>query len=99
ATKPLLAPVLMATTFYLATLMRPAEPGHLTSETRTRRWLPSAAVFGLFCLMSALGRQGFFYSVLGLAVLMGATVFDTGRWREAAAGAAAVGCMLAYDLW
>lgn len=97
ATKPLLAPILMATTFYLATLLTREKPADSSSAGRARRWLPPAAVFGLFCLMSALDRQGFFYSALGFAVLTGATLLDRSRWPLALAAFAAVGCMLAYN--
>lgn len=88
STKPLLAPVLMGTAFYLASVF----------EGRARRWAP-LAVFGLFCLMSLLDRQGFFYAIVGSGLVLGYAVFTRQGWSVVAAAAAAVFAMTAYDLW
>jgi hypothetical protein len=61
-----------------------------------RRWAP-AAVFILFCIMSLLDRQGFFYAVLGLGVVIVLAVTGTSQWPVALAGAAAVGFMMFYN--
>ena len=59
STKPLLAPVLMGTAFYLAALF----------NSGARRWTPFA-IFGLFCLMSLLDRQGYFYALVGTGLVI-----------------------------
>jgi hypothetical protein len=86
STKVLLAPVLLATTLYVARLF----------DGPRRRWAP-AAVFILFCIMSLLDRQGFFYAVLGLGVVIVLAVTGTSQWPVALAGAAAVGFMMFYN--
>jgi len=88
STKPLLAPVLMGTAFYLASVF----------EGQARRRAP-LAVFGLFCLMSLLDRQGFFYAIVGTGVVAAYALFTRQGWRLASAAAAAVFAMTAYDLW
>jgi hypothetical protein len=88
STKPLLAPVLMGTAFYLASVF----------EGCTRRWAP-LAVFGLFCLMSLLDRQGFFYAIVGSGLVLAHAIFTRTGWGIVSAAAAAVFTMTAYDLW
>lgn len=90
STKPLLAPVLMGTAFYLASVF---EDRH-----RARRWAPGI-VFGLFCLMSLLDRQGFFYAVVGSGILLAWALWTRKGWDLVATGAAAVLAMTAYDFW
>lgn len=87
STKVLLAPVLMATTIYVARLF---------ANRRSSRWAPSV-VFVLFCVMSLLDRQGFFYALVGLGVLIMFAVTTSGGWRVAAAGAAAAAFMMFYN--
>jgi hypothetical protein len=86
STKVLLAPVLLATTLYVARLF-----------DGQRRRLAPGVVFILFCIMSLLDRQGFFYAVLGLGVVIVLAVTVTGQWPVALAGAAAVGFMMVYN--
>jgi hypothetical protein len=88
STKPLLAPVLMGTAFYLASVI----------EGRARRWAP-LAVFGLFCLMSLLDRQGFFYAIVGLGLVLAHAMHTRKGWSIVLGAAAAVFAMTAYDLW
>ena len=88
STKPLLAPVLMGTAFYLASVF----------EGGIRRWTP-IAVFGLFCLMSLLDRQGFFYALVGSGLVLGYAILNRTGWLLVAGAAAAVCAMTAYDLW
>ncbi|HVQ40694.1 MAG TPA: hypothetical protein VMS54_00735 [Vicinamibacterales bacterium] len=88
STKPLLAPVLMGTAFYLASVI----------EGRARRWAPMA-VFGLFCLMSLLDRQGFFYAIVGSGLVLAHALYTRKGWSIVSAAAAAVFAMTAYDLW
>jgi hypothetical protein len=87
STKVLLAPALMGTTMYVARLF----------GTRSIRWAPSI-VFVLFCVMSLLDRQGFFYALIGLGVLILFAATTTGGWRVAAGGAAAVAFMMLYNV-
>lgn len=94
ATKPLLAPVLMATAFYVLALLDPARGA---DGWMGRRRAP-AVMFVLCCVMSLLDRQGFFYAILALAVLLVHAVLARRRWDVAGAAAAAVGCMVAYNL-
>jgi hypothetical protein len=86
STKVLLAPVLLATTLYVARLF----------DGKRRSWAP-AVVFILFCIMSLLDRQGFFYAALGLSVVIVAAVTRVGGWPVALAGAAAIGFMMFYN--
>ena len=86
STKVLLAPVLMGTTMYVARLF----------AGRRSRWA-APVVFVLFCVMSLLDRQGFFYALIGLGVLVVFAATTSGGWRLAAAGAAAVVFMIFYN--
>ncbi len=86
STKVMLAPVLLGTTMYVARLF----------GGRSSRWAPPV-VFVLFCMMSLLDRQGFFYALLGLAVLIVFAASTAGGWRAAAGGAAAVAFMMFYN--
>jgi hypothetical protein len=86
STKVLLAPVLLGTTLYVARLF----------DGPRRNWAPPV-VFVLFCIMSLLDRQGFFYAVLGLGVLIVLAISTPGGWRVAAAAAAAVAFMIVYN--
>ena len=86
STKVLLAPVLLGTTMYVARLF----------GGRSSNWAPPI-VFVLFLIMSLLDRQGFFYALLGLAVLVVFAATTAGGWRVAAAGAAAVVFMMFYN--
>ncbi|MGH9146701.1 MAG: hypothetical protein ACRD1Q_08330 [Vicinamibacterales bacterium] len=86
STKVLLAPVLLGTTMYVAR----------SCGGRSSRWAPPI-VFVLFSIMSLLDRQGFFYALLGLAVLVVFAATTTGGWRVAAAGAGAVAFMVFYN--
>jgi len=88
STKPLLAPVLMGTAFYLAWIF----------EGGARRWAP-LAVFGLFSLMSLLDRQGFFYAIVGSGLVLAYALFTRKGWSIVAGAVAAVVAMTAYDLW
>jgi hypothetical protein len=85
STKVLLAPVLMGTTLYLATLFGVS-----------RRWAPPV-VFMLLNVMGLLDRQGFFYAVLGLGVLIVLALTTPGRWYVTSAGAGAVIFLLFYN--
>jgi hypothetical protein len=87
STKVLLAPVLLGTTLYVARLF----------DGQRRRWAP-LGVFVLFCIMSLLDRQGFFYAVLGLGVVIVLAVTRVREWPVALAGAAAVGFMIFYNV-
>ena len=88
STKPLLAPVLMGTAFYLAWIF----------EGGARRWAP-LAVFGLFSLMSLLDRQGFFYAIVGSGLVLAYALFTRKGWSIVAGAVAAVVAMTAYDVW
>ena len=88
STKPLLAPVLMGTAFYLASVF----------EGRARRWAPFV-VFGLFSLMSLLDRQGFFYALVGAGLVLAYAAIRKRGWDLVAGAAAAVLAMTAYDVW
>jgi hypothetical protein len=95
STKPLLAPVLMATAFYLLALIgEHARAGDRSAGGKRAPWV----VFVLFCAMSLLDRQGFFYAVVGLAILLGHAAIARGRRDVALAGAAAVMAMILYNL-
>jgi hypothetical protein len=96
SSKPLLVPVLLAATFYLAALFERPDPPSV--PTRRRRWLQAGAVFGLLSLMSLLDRQGFFYAVLGLVLIAGHSIRVRGRWDVVAAGAAAIACNALYNV-
>jgi hypothetical protein len=95
--KPLLAPLLLATSLIIAMLVG-AIPGKDSEEPRRRGfWGP--LVFVLLCAMSMLDRQGFLYAVVGCAVLAGAAVLRHVNWKLAAWSGAAVALMLSYNWW
>ena len=89
STKPLLAPVLIATVFYLHGLLTRLPPSP---------WRPPAGVFGLFCLLSLLDRQGFFLAVVGAAVIGLYWLAGRASMRLLLAGVAAVLSMVAYNV-
>jgi len=91
STKPLLAGVLMTTAFYVASV--------LNGTPTPKSWRRPAAIFGLFCLMSLLDRQGFFYSIVGTVLLAGHALWSRRDWSLAAAGTAAVIVMFVEDIW
>jgi hypothetical protein len=93
--KPMLAPVLMAATFYVVFLVQGAPRD--SNRTHGGRSAPMV-VFGLFSAMSLLDRQGFFYAIVGLAVLAFYAVAGRGRRDVAAAAAAAVAAMSLYNV-
>ena len=107
STKPLLAPVLMATAFFIATLLRVPERGQpaFDGAQASPSDRPGAEprnlliVFALFCTMALLDRQGFFYAAVGVLVLAGAAILRRVRWGVVAAGIAAVACMHLYNVW
>ncbi len=94
ATKPLLAPVLMAASFYVLALV---DAGRGTEGWLNRRRAP-AAIFLLCVAMSLLDRQGFFYALIIVGVVVVHAVRARRRWDIVAAAATAVGCMAAYNL-
>lgn len=89
STKPLLAPVLMATVFHLAGWF----------DGRRDRTRTAMLVFVAFGLMSLLDRQGYVYAITGASLLAGHAVISRGGWSVAAAGAAAVVVATVYDFW
>lgn len=95
STKPLLAPVLMGTTFYLLSLV--GVNAETAAPAREGKWAP-LIVFALFCGMSLLDRQGFFYALVGAAVLVSNTALAGGRRDLSVAAAAAVGVMSLYNV-
>ena len=96
SSKPLLAPVLMATVFYLVTIL------HDRSESRSARSFRSRSaplvIFLLFSVMSLLDRQGFFYAVAGCLALAIHAIVVGGRRDVLLAGLAAVCAMVLYNL-
>jgi hypothetical protein len=108
STKPLLAGVLMATVFYIASLLddspglppsRKASADHRSISDGGKARGSIVTIFGLFCLMSLLDRQGFFYAIVGTVVLAGHAFLARRDWKPAAAGAAAVVVMFVEDVW
>ena len=95
--KPLLAPVLLATSLIVAMLVGATPGNDADSARRWRLWGP--IVFALLCLMSMLDRQGFLYALVGFAVLAGAAALRRVNWQLAAWSGAAVASMLAYNWW
>jgi hypothetical protein len=93
SSKPLLAPILMGTTFYVLSLLGEDSPSAAGRADKR----PALVVFGLFCLMSLLDRQGFFFALAGLAVLLYHAVLAHRR-DLALAAAAAVVAMTAYNV-
>lgn len=93
SSKPMLAPLLMASTFYVLRLVR--EDGTEAGERGRRAPL---VIVVLFCAMSLLDRQGFFYSMLGLTVLVGHAVLARGRRDVVIAAGVAVVAMTAYNV-
>jgi hypothetical protein len=94
--KPLLAPVLMATVFFLVATL------HDRPESRSARSFRSRSApvitFLLFCAMSLLDRQGFFYAVAGGLALAVHAIVIGGRRDVLLAGIAAVAAMVLYNL-
>ena len=93
SSKPMLAPLLMAATFCVLRLVRE----DATEEGELGRRAP-LAIFVLFCAMSLLDRQGFFYSMLGLTVLVCHAMLAPGRRDVAIAAGSAVVAMTAYNV-
>lgn len=96
STKPLLAPVLIATVFYLLAILQ-HRPGTGNATSVRRLWAP-LIVFVLFSVMSLLDRQGFYYAVAGVVILAIHAALAGGRRDVLAAGAAAVVAMVLYNL-
>jgi len=94
--KPMLAPVVIGTAFYLAALVQNSSRETLAGSGRTG-WAP-VVVFALFCIMSLLDRQGFFLALTGFTVLLLNAVFAGGRRDVVAGGAAAMVAMVFYNL-
>ena len=86
--KPLLTPVVMATAFYIASI--------LDADRRPKAPL---AIFVLLSLMSLLDRQGFFYAAAAVGILAGFALLERGRWALVLSGAAALACLVGYDVW
>jgi hypothetical protein len=93
SSKPMLAPLLMAAAFYVLRLVR--EDGTVEGE---RGWRAPLVIFALFCAMSLLDRQGFFYSMLGLMILVCHALLAQGRRDVAMAAGIAVVAMTAYNV-
>jgi hypothetical protein len=94
STKPLLAPVVMGTAFYLVTLVT-ARRG--TAASAPGRLAPML-VFCLLSVMSLLDRQGFFYAVVGTGVLLFSALFAGGSRKVVIAAVAAIAVMVVYNL-
>jgi multisubunit Na+/H+ antiporter MnhC subunit len=94
--KPMLAPVVIGTAFYLAALVQNSSRETLAGSCRTGR--APVVVFVLFCIMSLLDRQGFFLALIGFSVLLLNAVFAGGRRDVVAGGAAAMAAMVFYNL-
>jgi len=95
SSKPLLAPVLLATVFYLLGILRPPLAGSATARSGRGAAL---VVFVLFSIMSLLDRQGFFYACAGSGALAIHLALFGGRRDVLAGGAAAVGVVVLYNL-
>jgi hypothetical protein len=91
--KPLLAPIIMASVFYLFGVLSPI---HREKGPSLRQ---PAVVFALFCVMGLLDRVGFFYAAVGTLALIAQACWTRGRRDLAAAGAAAVAALVLYDVW
>ena len=98
ATKPLVAPLLMAAVFYLAARLQEVHAG-TRDRPRWKRAIPGATVFAVFLLMGLLDRQGYFYAVAGAAFLATWTMFNRGAWIMAAGAVAAAAVLTAYNWW
>jgi hypothetical protein len=94
STKPLLAAVLMATTFAVLSVIERDGGG----EGRRDSMRAPLAIFGLFSIMSLLDRQGFFYAFLGLIVLAFHAAIARGRRDVVVAAVAAVLASVLYNL-
>jgi hypothetical protein len=88
--KPLLAPLVMAAVFLVLATLRDS------SDSPPR--LRTTALVTVLCAMSLLDRQGFFYAVLAVAVLVFRDLTEPRRLSETAAAAIGVAAMVAYDL-
>jgi hypothetical protein len=98
ATKPLVAPLLMAAVFYLAARLRDI---HSDGGERPawRRAIPGLTVFVLFLLMGLLDRQGYFYAVAAAGMLVAWTLFNRRAWIMAVAAVSAALVLTAYNWW
>ena len=96
SSKPLLAPVLMATAFYLVAVQR--RPAAANDGTSVLNRSAPLVVFALLCAMSLLDRQGFFYAVAATAAVAVHAVVFGGRRDVLVGCAAAVAVMVAYNL-
>lgn len=95
STKPVLAPLLMGTTFYIMSLIGVNAQTAASAPVAKRAPL---IVFALLSGMSLLDRQGFFYALLGSAVLICHAVLARGRRDVPLAAVAAVAFAGLYDL-
>jgi hypothetical protein len=96
SSKPLLVPLVIATTFYLAMVF--ADRSRSPSGVGWRWWTQGLAVFGLFTLMSLLDRQGFFFALLGTAFIVCHVIRVRGRWDLLLCAALAVGLNVLYNV-
>jgi hypothetical protein len=94
STKPLLAPVLMATVFYVLALL----DAQSRPERRPTGRRAIGAVFLLFSLMGLLDRQGFFYAAVGLALLVVNAIAFKGRRDVVLAAGGAVAFLTLYNI-
>jgi hypothetical protein len=98
ATKPLVAPLLMAAVFYLAARLREihAQAGEPPAG---RPLLAGFTIFVLLLLMGLLDRQGYFYAAAIAGLLVSWTVFNRRAWIMAAAAVGAAIVLTAYNWW
>lgn len=94
--KPLLAPAVMATAFYVLALADSSSAGPI--RQRWRRG-PMGIVFALLCAMSLLDRQGFFYALAAAGFLAGHAVVTRRNTDVVVSSAVAVGTMTLYTVW
>jgi hypothetical protein len=98
ATKPLVAPLLMAAVFYLAARLQELHV-EASDKPGRRRAITGVTLFVMFLLMGLLDRQGYFYAVAGAALLAAWTLLNRRAWIMAAGAGAAVVLLTAYNWW
>ncbi|MBA3269599.1 MAG: hypothetical protein H0T71_03740 [Acidobacteria bacterium] len=102
STKPLLAPVLIATVLYLFNVLaRPASLGEAPGgalQSRAQRARHAVTLFTLLCTLSLLDRQGFFLAVVGLAIVVMYWISRKASGGLVIAAGSAVVSMVVYNM-